>query len=101
MFRDKEIKIYRKTPGRYDENDIYIPGEPKFIKIIECDVQPYSDELLYKNYGYKEQVTKRVFCDNDEEIKKGDIVEYKDNEYIIKRIIGEWSNHMEMMIYDN
>jgi hypothetical protein len=98
MFYDKEIEIFAK--GETTKN-IYggtVIGQSIYIKTILGDVQPYSKELLVKEYGYDIQVSNRVFIDLDSLVTEGKILKYKNVDYEIKKII-EWDDYMELMIY--
>jgi len=103
MFYDKEIDILGLSQGYTDDDGIYHPGEVIVTTTIPCDVQPYSSDLLYRDYGYNEQVTKRVFCDINSILKSGVYVSYKEpyeseaTRYKIKRIIP-WDDYMELML---
>lgn len=99
MFYDKELEILGISEGYTDDYGIYHPGQEILIKTIDCDVQPYSADLLYREYGYSEQVTKRAFCDIDPVLKIGGYVRYKNQKYIIKKII-EWDDYIELMLYE-
>mgnify|MGYP006900758935 FL=1 len=99
MFYDKRIEILGTSEGYTDDWGIYHPGQEIPIKTIDCDVQPYSAELLYRDYGYNEQVTKRAFCDIDPLLKTGGYVRYNNQKYIIKKII-EWDDYVELMLYE-
>jgi len=100
MFCDKTITIYDTNEGYTDDLGVYHDGEDILIDSFDVDVQPYSSELLYKQYGYKEQVTKRVFMDVDDRVKLGQKVMYKKKPYTIKQIV-EWDFHLELMLDDN
>ena len=99
MFYDKEIELLIEGEGYTDEYGIWNEGEEVPFKTVECDVQPYSSELLYKDYGYKERVKKRIFCDDDGAIINGMAVLYKGVRYVVKLIIP-WDDYLEVMIDD-
>ena len=63
--------------GQKDDNGHW-SEVPIFIKNVDCDVQPYSKELLIKSYGYDIECNKRFFCDYDENIGLNSIFKYKD-----------------------
>lgn len=77
MFYDKEISILDSC-GHFDANELWIPTTPKVIKTIECDVQPYTKELAYKDYNFNEEVTYRVFCEPDKLIKNSTNIAYRE-----------------------
>lgn len=98
MFYDKTLKLMATGQGYVDESGIYHVGQETELKLIPCDIQPYSSELLFRDYGYQEQVTKRVFCDVDPNIKNGMIVtDIADVRYKIKKIIP-WDDYLDVMI---
>ena len=98
MFYDKEISILSDT-GFLDENGLWVKGVNETVKTIECDVQPYSRELAYRDYSFEEDVKYRVFVEPDETIKLGAKVEYKDTIYNIVKII-DWDDYF-ILLLDN
>ncbi|MEA4926307.1 MAG: hypothetical protein VB084_13475 [Syntrophomonadaceae bacterium] len=100
MFYDKIINLLTITEGYIDDWGIYHEGTESVLKIIPCDIQPYSSELLYREYGYQDQVTKRVFCDIDENIQNGMNVSDKNgNRFKIVKVI-EWDDYLDVMLDD-
>lgn len=99
MFYDKEITIFSVEDGEVDDLGIYIPGDIDEYesKTIECDVQAYSKERLYQDYGFSDDVTFRVFCDPDSDLKTGVLIEYDSEIYKIKRII-KWDDYWILAI---
>ncbi len=99
MFYDKILRLLAITEGYLDDLGIYHAGTETVLKTIPCDIQPYSSELLYRDYGYREQVTKRFFCDLDSDIKNGSaVMDEAGQRYIIKKII-QWDDYMDVMLY--
>ncbi|MCH3962688.1 MAG: hypothetical protein LKE46_00200 [Clostridium sp.] len=77
MLQNFTVGIYVKTEGHQDSHGSWVPGEDQHIKDIDCDIQPYSQELLLKEYGYNIEVNKRIFVDYYEPlIKIGIILKY-------------------------
>lgn len=77
MKQDFTIGVYSKTEGYKDSHGSWVPGEENKVKDIDCDIQPYSQELLLKDYGYDIKVNKRIFIDGFEtSIKIGTILKY-------------------------
>ena len=77
MKQDFTAGIYIKTEGYQDSHGSWIPGGEELVKNIDCDIQPYSQELLLKEYGYNIEVNKRIFIDDFEpDIKIGTILKY-------------------------
>lgn len=100
MFYNKNLSLLAISEGTVDDLGIYHSGEETVLKSIPCDIQPFSSELLYKEYGYREQVTKRVFCDLDSDIKNGSIVmDEAGQRFMVKKIIS-WDDYMDVMLYD-
>ena len=98
MFYDKTLELMQQAAGT-KQGGIYIEGAETVKKMANCDVQPYSAELLLKDYGYKENVTNRVFLDPDTDFETSSIVKYNNKRYKVKRIIT-WDDHWELMIDD-
>ncbi|EHQ90171.1 hypothetical protein [Desulfosporosinus youngiae] len=100
MFYNHTLYLLNVNPGELDDYGIYHEGQEQVLKSFPCDIQPYSSELLYREYGYQEQVTKRVFCDLDSDIKNGKIVrDGSGQKYMIKKIIP-WDDYMDVMLDD-
>lgn len=98
MFKDQFVSIYNKEEGSQNEYGAWVDGNYKFIKSKFVDIQPYSTELLLKDYGYNIEVTKRIFDEVDDDIKIGTILRYKDEKYEVRKIIP-WNDYMEVMCY--
>lgn len=96
MIKNKIVDLYNKT-GAKDDFGGYIET-PTFIKSIDCDIQPYSTELLLKNYGYNIEVSKRIFMDIDTDIKVGSILKYNNANLEVRKTIP-WDNYMEVFVY--
>lgn len=96
MLYDKEIQIVEISEGNIDDYGVYKDGIEATVKIINCDVQPYSKEAFYKDYGYDEKVSIRIFCDVEPLLKIGTIILFQDIRHEIRKIIA-WDNYMELM----
>lgn len=100
MLKNFNVDIYNKSAGKKVDG-IYIPGNFTTPKNIDVDIQPYSTELLLKDYGWNIEVNKRIFVDyNDEDIKIGTVIKYTNKQnvvesYEVKKFIP-WNNHMEI-----
>lgn len=71
------VSVYIKSEGHQDNHGSWVPGGEEFVKNIDCDMQPYSQELLLKHYGYNIEVNKRFFIDGFEpNIKIGTLLKY-------------------------
>ncbi|MEC1780073.1 hypothetical protein [Schinkia azotoformans] len=98
MFYDKELQIQGViTEGYRDEFSIY--HEPQFgtVKTVMGDVQPYSQEMAKRQYGFDINVSNRVFLDFEPLIRVGTKMKHNDITYIVKKII-DWDTFMELMI---
>lgn len=101
MKQDFTVGIYVKGEG-HNTSRGWVPGKDEHIKDIDCDIQPYSQELLLKEYGYDIKVNKRIFIDDFESsIKIGTIIKYVNKQgvtevYEVKAI--PWDDgYMEVM----
>lgn len=99
MFYNKKINLTITREGTTDEMGIHQPGATEVIREISCDIQPYSRDLAYRDYGFNEDVTYRIFCDPDpwNDLKIGGYVEYQDKQYQIKKIIP-WEDAWDVLI---
>lgn len=99
MFYDKKIDLMVTREGTVDEMGIHIPGKVELIRTISCDVQPYSRDLAYRDHGFSEEVSHRVYCDPDRwnDLTIGGYIEYQDKQYQIKKIIP-WDGYWEVLI---
>lgn len=100
MFYDKKITLTLTKKGKVNDMGIYEPSESSVYKTIHCDVQPYSKDRLYRDYGFDEEVKYRVFSDPyPDDIKNGVTVKYNNKDYKIVRVI-EWDDYFDWMIDD-
>lgn len=100
MFYYSEIRLFDQGKSRTDDMGISKPGEERFLRTIACDVQPYSKDRLYRDYGYQDEVKYRVFSDPAPEVKPGRIATYKGKDYRIVRVI-EWDSYSLWVINDD
>jgi hypothetical protein len=98
MFYDKLLDILGFTEEYVDDNGIWQQGEKTVIKTVIADVQPFSKELAYREYGFNEEISFRAFCDYDPAIELGTKVLYKDNRYIVKKAVDWDKSFMELLI---
>jgi len=82
------------------DTEVQILQSPEDLQIItiNADVQPYTGSVDF-DYGLSLELSKRVFCDADTEISdqlycRIDTVYYKVLD------IKEWSDHMEIFLYE-
>lgn len=99
MFYNKEIEVWNKSESYRDEDGIWHEGAYIKIKTKMADIQPYSTERLKRDYGYEIDVTRRIFCDLDDDIKINTVIKYKNDEMEVEKII-EWDNYMEVFCLD-
>ena len=96
-YYDKQIEVMTQADGTLDDDGIYHNGVETVVKTIDCDIQPYTKEQAYKDYGFVIECTKRVFCDNDTVLELGGIVRYNNELYAIKRLIN-WDDYCDIML---
>lgn len=98
MFDNKKVDIIQNSDGYFDEMGTWHDGIESITRTIYVDVQPYSKELAYREYGYNEEVCNRMFVDNTiYTFKLGDTVKFEDTNYIVKKIL-EWDGFQEVLI---
>ncbi|WP_313757185.1 hypothetical protein [Tissierella sp.] len=98
MFYDKEISILNDT-GYVDEGGLWVEGEITTIKTIQCDVQPHTQKMNYRDFSYDKDAKYKVFCDPDELLKLGTQVRYKDNIYYLVEI-KDWDDYLILLLDD-
>jgi len=97
MLKKYKVGVWNRGPST-KVGGITIPGVLTLTKTIDCDMQPYSAELLLKNYGYNIEVTKRFFIDDISGIKIGTILMYGAEKHEVKKIIA-W-DYFEVMTFE-
>lgn len=99
MFYDKEINIYVYCECE-DNNGIDREGYKKieFEDPIMVDIQPYSSEKAERDYGYKIECSRRMFCDIIPEITEDCIIEYSNKFYEIKEIPWDDDGFYEILL---
>lgn len=99
MFYNKKIDLTITREGTVDDMGIHRPGVKEVIRSIPADVQPYSRELAFRDYGFNEEVSYRFFCDPDpwNDLTVGGYVEYEDKPYQIKKIVP-WDDYWDVLI---
>jgi hypothetical protein len=81
------VGVWNRGPST-KVNGVTIPGVLAWVRDIDCDMQPYSQELLIKAYGYDIPVTKRFFIEDIADIKIGTILKYGSDSHEVKKIIA-------------
>lgn len=98
MIKNYTVGLYNKG-ATTKVNGVTIPGVLTRVKDIDCDIQPYSQALLLKTYGYNIECNKRIFVDYDIDIKIGTVFYYTNLQDIIKKYevktIIDW-DYMEL-----
>ena len=99
-FYNKEIQIY--IYETHDDEHEISRTVYKLLKAdgpIMVDVQPYSSEKAKKDYGYKIETTKRMFCDLIPDITESAVIKYKEQFYSIQAII-DWDDYLDVMLLE-
>lgn len=86
MFYDTKIDILSGT----DVNSI--------IKTVYGDFQPYYKTIAFED-GYTIEITKRVFCDRDNDITMESYFLIEKKKYKVIDI-KEWSDYLEVYLYE-
>ena len=94
MYNNYEVGVWNRGPST-KVGGITIPGILTLTNTIDCDMQPYSTELLLRSYGYNIEVNKRFFIDDITNIKIGTILMFGTQKHEVKKII-EW-DYFEVM----
>ena len=93
MFNNFTVGIWNRGPST-KVNGITIPGVLAWVRDADVDIQPYSQALLLKDYGYNIECTKRIFSDFDTDIKIGTVLYYTNPQNILEKyevkIIINW-----------
>lgn len=103
MITNIALGVYIKANGHQDSHGSWIT-ESTYLYDIDVDLQPYSTQLLIKQYGYDIEVTNRIFYEgNDSNIIIGTLLKEKISDmitqtYEVKQIIP-WDTYMEIMLY--
>lgn len=95
---NKILPLYTKGGGQVDDAGNWIPGQGMFVRNVSMDFQPYSTELLLKDYGYNIEVTNRLFIQNAVDIKIGMYFIEDNIEYEVRKVVP-WDTYSEVMIY--
>lgn len=96
-FNDR-LELYNFSEGSFDKMGIYKVGEALPPKTIFCDIQNYSTEKFYKNFGYEEEVTNRIFCFIDKNINMNSLLKTKDNKSIEIKKINKYKDYLELFV---
>ena len=99
MYTNKVLPLYTAGSGSVDDAGNWKNGDSVFIRNVPADFQPYSTELLKKDYGYDIEVTHRLFVPDASDIKIGMRFHDGDSVYEVRKIIP-WDSYSEVMIYE-
>lgn len=99
LYCNKILPLYAKGAGQADDAGNWKNGDSVFIRNVPADFQPYSTELLKKDYGYNIEVTHRLFVPDASGIKIGMYFVEGDIKYEIRKIIP-WDSYFEVMVYE-
>ncbi|MSU01406.1 hypothetical protein [Tissierella pigra] len=98
MFYDKEISILSDN-SYMDDYGLLVEGQSEVIKTIQCDVQPHTQKMNYRDFSYDKDAKYKVFCDPEELLKLGTQVSYKNNIYYIVEI-KDWDDYLILLLDD-
>lgn len=83
LFYKSSVKLYRRVfGGGYTDTE-----KKEFVKDILCDIQPYSAKLNELPYGFDKNITLKMYCKSDDDIKEGDYIVFDNESYIITACI--------------
>ncbi|MEI5909457.1 phage head closure protein [Bacillus spongiae] len=99
MFNNHELTLLVMSEGYMNEDDIWIEGELTPSKTVLADVQPYTRELAYKEYGYDSNVQYRAYMDYDSVFTEGEKVLLDGKQYVIKKLIA-WDEEYQELLLD-
>lgn len=99
MYTNKVLPLYTAGRGSVDDAGNWKKGDSVFVRNVSADFQPYSTELMKKDYGYDIEVTHRLFVQNASGIKIGMCFHDGDSVYEVRKIIP-WDSYSEVMIYE-
>lgn len=95
MFYKFIVGVYKETQ---EINDIgQCLSSYTYNYDIKCDVQPSSEQLLYKTFGKDVESNLIIYCDEDIEV--GTIVKFNNNFYMINNKI-DWIDYRIYSIVD-
>ena len=93
IFYKTPIKLFKKiSDGSYSNE-----AEEKFIKTIYCDLQSVDAGIIQLPYGLYENITLKMYCSTDEDIKTGDYIKTDDGEFIIEAVL-KWKAGYKLLL---
>ncbi|ARK30772.1 hypothetical protein [Halalkalibacter krulwichiae] len=97
----KTLYIVTEENGQVIDYDPFgrpIYGDPETIKSpFKGEVEPYSNTLAERTYGVFVEVTNRVFCKPNEDLKILSDIEYLEESYKVTEIM-KYDKHYEVLI---
>jgi hypothetical protein len=97
MFYTKKIYNLKQSDGYKDDMGIWNKGKLNRLYSIDCDVQPIAREVAKRDFGIDTKVEYRIFCDNDNNITDGAIIEYQGENYRVEKAII-WDSYIDMVV---
>lgn len=67
------------------------------LKTIKVDIQPISNQIAYMTYGYTSSIEYRIYCNCDQIIALGAVIQYKNVNYQVVKVL-DWGSYMEILI---
>lgn len=98
MFYDYKIEVWEKGQSYKNKIKQMVRAESKLICSINGDVQPYSKEEAYKDYGFTVECVKRLYIDKMPLEVENNYFVIDGLKYEIAKIPGEWDEYMEVLI---
>ena len=97
MLSNCTVGIYNRT-STVDEWGETVEGlVPIWIKDIDVDKQPYTNEQAKKDYGFDVICTDRIFADLDTDIKANTVIKCGELTYKVQKIL-RWETWMELVV---
>jgi hypothetical protein len=87
MLYNYSVGVWNRGPST-KVNGVTIPGVLAWVRDTDVDMQPYSQELLIKAYGYDIPVTKRFFIEDVTDIQIGTILMYGTEKHEVKKVLA-------------
>jgi hypothetical protein len=95
MLSNYSVGVWNREPST-KVNGVTIPGVLAWVRNIDVDMQPYSQELFIRQYGYNIEVTKRFFIEDIRDIKIGTVLQYGAEKHEVKKVIA-WDDYYDVM----
>lgn len=100
MFYNKKLEIYDTKKGHLTSSGVWVEEEQNILlESIPCDIQPYTNDLAYKQYGYDGNVSYKIFCNNNRNLKLNNIIGFNDNLFRIV-VCKKWDDYTILVVVD-